>query len=291
MDTLFNPKIASAIFYVCNEDEADDVESSSRVPRNRRVLSRDHAGAAIHGFPGMLGSIDCMHWGWRNCPVAWQGQYTRGDKGHPTIMLEAVALYDLWIWLAYFGPAGSNNDINVLNESDLVDDLLQDRAPELQYTINNEEFTKGYYLADGIYPEWATLVKSFKCPMDPKTTKFKRYQEAARKDVERAFGVLQGRWAILKQDACPHSVNKIKRMMYACVILHNMIVQDNGNAISDLEEDYLSDLTNMPRRTWDERVATQMRVVGEIRDRRTHHRLRNALVDHVWHLPENYRQR
>ena len=41
-----------------------------------------------------------------------------------------MTLYDLWIWHAYFGPAGSNNDINVLNESDMFDDLLQDRAPE-----------------------------------------------------------------------------------------------------------------------------------------------------------------
>ncbi|XP_071699799.1 uncharacterized protein [Rutidosis leptorrhynchoides] len=24
----------------------------------------------IHGFSGMLGSLDCMHWAWRNCPVA-----------------------------------------------------------------------------------------------------------------------------------------------------------------------------------------------------------------------------
>jgi hypothetical protein len=32
-------------------------------------------------------------------------------------MLEAVASLDLWIWHAFFGVAGSNNDINVLDQS------------------------------------------------------------------------------------------------------------------------------------------------------------------------------
>jgi hypothetical protein len=68
------------------------------------------------GFLGMLGSIDCMHWQWKNCPVAWRGQFTRGDKGVPTMILEAVATKDLRIWHAFFGIAGSNNDINVLNK-------------------------------------------------------------------------------------------------------------------------------------------------------------------------------
>jgi len=63
----------------------------------------------------MLGSTDCMHREWENCPVAWQGQYRRGDHRKPTIILEAVALQDLWIWHTFFRVASSNNDINVLN--------------------------------------------------------------------------------------------------------------------------------------------------------------------------------
>nr|XP_043616341.1 uncharacterized protein LOC122588291 [Erigeron canadensis] len=229
--------------------------------------------AEVHGFP-----------------VALQGQYTRGDNGHPTIMLEAVASYDLWIWHAYFGPAGSNNDINVLNESDLFYDLLEDRAPKVEFSVNGEQFQKGYYLADGIYPEWATLVKSFKCPLEPKTTKFKRYQEAARKDVERAFGVLQGRWQIIEQYARPYSTNKIKRIMLCCVILHNMIVEDNGRAITEFEEELIAN-SRLPTRTWTERCSTQFRMYRELRDRRAHHKLRNALIEHVWNLPEHGRQR
>nr|XP_043620071.1 uncharacterized protein LOC122591912 [Erigeron canadensis] len=104
-----------------------------------RIIARH---LEVHGFPGMLGSIDCMHWGWRNYPVAWQGHYTRGDKGHPTFMLEVAASYDLWLWHAYFGLAGSNNDINVLNESDLFDQLLENKAPQLDFTVNGEQFTK-----------------------------------------------------------------------------------------------------------------------------------------------------
>uniref|UniRef100_A0A0D3BUY1 Myb-like domain-containing protein n=1 Tax=Brassica oleracea var. oleracea TaxID=109376 RepID=A0A0D3BUY1_BRAOL len=106
----------------------------------------------IRGFPGMVGSIDCMHWEWKNCPTAWKGQYTRGS-GKPIIVLEAVASADLWIWHAFFGPPGTLNDINVLDRSPVFDDILQGRAPKVNYIVNGYEYHLAYYLTDGIYPK------------------------------------------------------------------------------------------------------------------------------------------
>ncbi|XP_071715302.1 uncharacterized protein [Rutidosis leptorrhynchoides] len=219
----------------------------------QRLISKHEE---IHGFPGMLGSIDCIHWGWKNCPVSWKGQFTRGDHVYPTIMLEAVASYDTWIRHSFFGPAGSNNDINVLNQLDLFNELLKDMSPPCNYTVNRLHFSRGYNLADEIYSEWSTLVKSFKNTNDPKAKKFKRFQESARKDIERAFDILQ----------------------------------DNGRAFCGLEEDYPP--TRRSRHLeFHERVALHMRMDKELRNKGSHHFLRDNLIEHIWNLPPNNRIR
>ncbi|GKD72909.1 ALP1-like protein isoform X1 [Tanacetum coccineum] len=106
-------------------------------------------------------------------------------------------------------PAGTNNDLTVLNHSSLFDDLLDDIAPVVPFEVNGVTFEKGYYLADGIYPQWADFVKSFTVARDERNAVFKRRQESARKDVERDFGVLQGRWHIIAQPARAWTVNKL----------------------------------------------------------------------------------
>ncbi|XP_056685946.1 uncharacterized protein [Spinacia oleracea] len=89
-----------------------------------RLLQKSH----IRGFPGMMGSIDCMHWEWKNCPRAWKEMY-QGRNKTANIILEAVASQDLWIWHAFFGTLGSCNDINVLQRSPVFSDICEGRAP------------------------------------------------------------------------------------------------------------------------------------------------------------------
>ncbi|KAJ9564903.1 hypothetical protein OSB04_000869 [Centaurea solstitialis] len=190
-----------------------------------------------HGFPGMLGSLDCMHWEWAMCPVAWQGQYHRGDKPHPSIILEAAASQDTWIWHAFFGCPGAMNDLNVLNHSPIFEDVYNGIAPDRTFQVNGATYKHGYYLGDGIYHEWATFVKAFSYPEDDKRIKFKGAQEAARKDIERAFGILRKRWNIIKQPSRFMEIPTMRKVMYACIILHNMILENKNKAICVVPND------------------------------------------------------
>ncbi|GJZ21539.1 ALP1-like protein isoform X1 [Tanacetum coccineum] len=71
--------------------------------------------------------------------------------------------------------------ITVLHHSSLFDDLLADNEPVALYVVNGQPFHRGYYLADGIYPQWSTFVKSFTVACDEKNVVFKRRQENAGK--------------------------------------------------------------------------------------------------------------
>ena len=195
-----------------------------RLP-NEEDTTRLLAIGESRGFPGMLGSIDCTHWTWKNCPTAWHGMY-RGHKKEPTIILEAVASQDLWIWHAFFGMPGSHNDINVLQRSPIFARLAEGEGPQVNYNINSNDSTMGCYLADGIYPSWATFVKTIPEPQGNKKKYFAKAQEACRKDVERAFGVLQSRFAIVRGPARLWDEESLQNIMMACIIMHNMIVED-----------------------------------------------------------------
>ncbi|GJU22185.1 ALP1-like protein [Tanacetum coccineum] len=104
-----------------------------------------------------------------------------------------------------------NNDVNVLRQSPLFNDLKSGRAPDVPFVANSIK------------------------------------HEAARKDVERAFGVLKQKWKIVKYSA-------------------------RGLTRKEQHRDV------DPVRTHQE----SMQVTQEIIDRTTHLSLKVDLVEHIW---------
>ncbi|XP_010495651.1 PREDICTED: uncharacterized protein LOC104772772 [Camelina sativa] len=191
--------------------------------------------------------------------------------------------YDLWIWHAYFGMPGTNNDINVLESSHLFSNLAQGIAPPAHYIIQGKDYNMGYYLADGIYPKWSTIVQTIHEPRCPKKRYFATKQEAYRKYVERAFGVLQSRFAIVKRLARFWKKTVIHDIMTKCIILHNMIIEDERDLNASIEAGREAPAPEVEIAD-DENTRFQefLARYREIKDRDAHFSLRNALINHLW---------
>ncbi|KAK2654937.1 hypothetical protein Ddye_007989 [Dipteronia dyeriana] len=93
----------------------------------------------------------------------------------------------------------------------------------------------GYYLADGIYPKRSKFVQTIHDPRGPKK-KIAMKQEACRKDVERAFGVLQPRFAIVAGPTRFWHKHILHNLMTTCIIIHNMIITDERDVTASIED-------------------------------------------------------
>ncbi|KAI7942660.1 hypothetical protein MJO28_012687 [Puccinia striiformis f. sp. tritici] len=276
-------KICSALRMLAYGGAADANDEYFRLAESTSLESIDRFCTAKRGFPGMLGSLDCMHWGWKNCPAAWKGQF-QGKEKEATIILEAVVSQDLWFWHSFFGLPECHNDINVLDMSPIFTNLVNGVTPKCSFTINGNQYDQAYYLADGIYPDYATLVKTISQPQGLEQKHFAKMQEALRKDVERGFGVLQARFAIVAQPARGWSKAKLLRIMDTCIILHNMIVEDERASPEELEYEVASSVSAVvePARTQSVEFSQFLKNCVAIRDNTAHHKLKNDLIKHLW---------
>jgi hypothetical protein len=192
----------------------------------------------VHGVDGLFaGSLDCTHTYWKHCPAAWKGQF-KGRNPLPSIVLEAACDYNLWFWhLSYGHCCGClNDDINILNRSPLWLDMMLDghlheleqEAGVVPFHIAEEFFDKLFlFLVDGIYPKYNRFVHSYKTPITSEQQRYSGWQEAVRKDIERAFGVLKAQWQILARPIMLHTLLEIAKRASTCFILHkNMLVSD-----------------------------------------------------------------
>ncbi|XP_023730732.1 uncharacterized protein LOC111878468 [Lactuca sativa] len=117
---------------------------------------------------------------------------------------------------------------------------------------------------------------AFRHPIDPRDKYFKRRQEGARKDVERAFGVLKSKWHIVEHAARPYELDTLRYIMYACIVMHNMVVEDKGRNIATYSPTEPRHVQFQPG------TSEYLHRVVDIQDQRKHKQLREDLADYIY---------
>ena len=94
------------------------------------------------------------------------------------------------------------------------------------FNICGESFDKMYVLVDGIYPQYSRFVKTLSRLILDYEKQYCQWQEAVRKDIERAFEVLQGKFQYMARPLMELNLETISNRVNTCLLLHNMCVAD-----------------------------------------------------------------
>jgi hypothetical protein len=108
--------------------------------------------------------------------------------------------------------------------------------------VNSVKYTGDWLIVDNGYLAWPTHVPPFKTHAAYKELRFSKWVESMRKDVECTFGIMKGRFRILKTGIPLHGIEATDRIWLTCCALHNFLLEEDGlDAGWDMNQ-YMSDL-------------------------------------------------
>ena len=259
----------------------------------------------LRSYPGCIVALDCMSVKWKSVRKGSNGNtITRKKVNLASIQVETVSDFNLYCWHLYTSRTGTNNGITAMESSPLVMSILSGkRTMKLEggyeiYGIIRQWYL--YFLTDGIYPNWSTSVKPIHSPSNPKEFAMTAPQESRRKDVEKLFGVLQGRFRILRHEFHEWKHESISEIMEVCVIIYNMLIHLHLNGLLQDERDETENLMT-PTQVIEEFEQTTSIEVSDfqfqdhfkwlqdligvedsIRNYQSRASIWNALQEHIW---------
>ena len=83
-------------------------------------------------------------------------------------------------------------------------------------------------IVDNGYLNWPSTIPPFKNPFFHWEHEFSEWLESIRKDVECTFGIMKGRFRVLKTGTRVHGHVATDRVWLTCCALHNMLLEIDG---------------------------------------------------------------
>jgi hypothetical protein len=85
-----------------------------------------------------------------------------------------------------------------------------------------------WIIVDNGYLHWSSTIPPHKVTADQREIRWSKWLESIRKDVECTFGILKGRWRILKAGIRLHGTKAADKIWLTCCALHNWLLDIDG---------------------------------------------------------------
>ena len=221
------------------------------MPHTSADLRSCESEYAMAGFPGCIGSTDATHIQLDKVTASFRQAhigYKSGSEG-TTRTYNLTVNHRRQILHTTTGHPGRWNDKTLIRFDTFMTDLRDGAFDEvmdftLQRTKRNdntatvaaastndiEEVTiKGaYVIVDNGYLRWPTTIPPMKHTCNRSELRFSQWLESLRKDVECTFGILKGRWRILKTGIRCHNTEVSDNVWMTCCALHNILLDVDG---------------------------------------------------------------
>jgi hypothetical protein len=205
------------------------------VPETKEEIDHVENLYRLIGYPGCVGSVDCVHVPWGAYRWTLQTKCKNKQKQTPTtVVFEVVCSHTprvLNVSEMFWGTCG---DSRIVKYDTAVHEVMDGRFYVLPFElldiiINTINIYGYYYICDGGYPKLKFLVCPFKWPQSGTDMElWSGAVESARKDIEWCFCSMKKRWRILVTPLTNREYFRVEQIFTACCVLYNILIAYNG---------------------------------------------------------------
>ena len=190
------------------------------------------------GFPGAVGSTDATHILLERVPNKHRQSHLGFKSTHTARAYNITVNHRQRILATTTGYPARWNDKTLamfdpfmqgLHEGKVLDDIVFNLyAYNESGNIVLQPYRGGWLLVDNGYLARSTTVPPIKTSNSRAEIRFSSWLESLRKDVECTFGILKGRWRVLKTGIRIHGTEGPDKVFLTCCALHNKLLDIDG---------------------------------------------------------------
>ena len=204
------------------------------MPDSIQDLQECEMAYRIAGFPGCIGSTDATHIPLERVAYIDRQQHLGFKSSATTRTYNLTVNHKRQILHSTTGHPGCWNDKTLVRFDSFMDELRKGAFGNMmtfelmKASCSHTNMNGAYVIVDNGYLNWSTTVPPLHNSMYRSEIRFSQWLESLRKDVECTFGILKGRWRILKTGIRLHNTAAADNVWLTCCALHNLLLDVDG---------------------------------------------------------------